>query len=374
MRAILLMVVLCMMLTPAAAETKSAAEFEASGEGIYNYCPAAFEEDGVQQIYYCTNTKAREVTDSIGYRTATYVGGKWQYSNEKIVLEHTKYWTGWDTVHTCDPDVVKGEFTYKGEEYAYLMTYLGCTTTNNQNNEIGLAVSKEPGGPFVKIEEINPIVSFERDKSTLERDGMFQWGVGQAAMISIDQAGQVLLLYTAGRVDGTYLMCERWDLSDLDQPKHIGEDWRNQVTIAGLHGRDGGYASLNNADAMYDATSGHIYLVADGWPCYLEGVDEPGEPTFINSTVRVLRYSPAIAPDDLGKVTFQDGAWDQVALITSADSGFPRNHNPGLVHDPYGWALSPDTLDVLYSVSEVGKPNNSLWTYRIHRLTIDLPQ
>jgi hypothetical protein len=192
--------------------------------------------------------------------------------------------------------------------------------------------------------------------------------------VRIDQAGQVLLLYTAGRVDGTYLMCERWDLSDLDQPKHIGEDWRNQVTIAGLHGRDGGYASLNNADAMYDATSGHIYLVADGWPCYLEGVDEPGEPTFINSTVRVLRYSPAIAPDDLGKVTFQDGAWDQVALITSADSGFPRNHNPGLVHDPYGWALSPDTLDVLYSVSEVGKPNNSLWTYRIHRLTIDLPR
>ncbi|MDR2504480.1 MAG: hypothetical protein LBD16_00090 [Oscillospiraceae bacterium] len=361
-----------LILSCACACAESTAEFEASGEGIYNYCPAAFEEDGVRHIYYCTNTKAREIVDSIGFRTAVSVDGKWVYSDETIVLERTKFWKGWDTNHACDPDVIKGSFMYKEEEYSYLMAYLGCTTTNNQNNEIGLAASKTPSGPFIKIDEINPIVPFERDKSTAERDAMFQWGVGQAALISIDKAGQVLLLYTSGRIEGTYLFCERWDFSDLEHPRHLGDDWRNRVTIAGLMGRDMGYASLNNADAVYDAESGHIYLAADGWPCYIEGVDEPGEPTFINSTVRVLRYTPAIEPDELRDLTFSAGAWEQVALITSADSGFPRNHNPGLVHDPYGWALSSDALDVLYSVSEVKQPSNSLWTYRIHRLTVDL--
>lgn len=374
MRLIAWLGILALLMTSAAAAGTQAAEFEASGEGIYNYCPAAFEENGIRHIYYCTNTKARDVTDSIGYRTAEFIDGAWRYSGETIVLEHTKYWVGWDTVHVCDPDVIKGIFAYKGETYFYLMAYLGCTTTNNQNNEIGLAVAREPGGPFIKVDEINPIVSFVRDTSTPQRNALFQWGVGQAALISIDKAGQVLLLYTNGRVDGTYLMCERWDFSNLDQPRHLGDDWRSQVTNAGLLGRDRGYSSLSNADAVYDAASGSVYLVADGWPCYIEGVDEPGEPTFINSTVRVLRYTPAVTPEELSTLTFARGAWEQVALITSADTGFPRNHNPGLVHDPYGWALSPDTLDVLYSVSEVMQPSNSLWTYRIHRITVDLSQ
>lgn len=182
----------------------------------------------------------------------------------------------------------------------------------------------------------------------------------------------MLLLYTAGGADGTYLFCERWDFSNLDTPQPLGENWRSRVTNAGLTGRDQGVSSLNNADAMYDAQTGPIYLVADGWPCYVEGVDEPGDPTFISSTIRVLRYTPAVAADTLATLTFQEGAWEQVASVSSADTGFPRNHNPGLLHDAYGWALSSNTLDVLCSVSEVNESNDSLWTYRIHRLTLDL--
>lgn len=47
---------LLLLLLPSLALAESFPEFEPSGEGIYNYCPAAFEEGGVRHMYYCTNT------------------------------------------------------------------------------------------------------------------------------------------------------------------------------------------------------------------------------------------------------------------------------------------------------------------------------
>jgi hypothetical protein len=360
------------ILFSAGASAKNLSEFEPQEDGIYNYCPAAFEENGVRHIYYCTNTKPREVTDSIAYRTAVFTNGKWAYSNENIVLEHTKHWVGWDTVHVCDPDVVKGQFTYQGEDYSYLMAYLGCTTTNNQNNEIGLAVSKEPGGPFLKINEINPIVSFKRDCSTPERNAAFQWGVGQPSLISLDKAGKVLLLYTMGGIDGTFLIAEKWNFCDLEHPLPIGKNWREQVSNAGLIGRDKRTTSLNNAEAVYEPENGNLYLIADGWPHLMPSIDEPGAPDFISATVRLLRFSPSFEEKTLEDIILRTGEWTQIAELTPSHTGFPRNHNAGLVHDPYGWALQSDAVDVLYSVSEVNQPSHSLWTYRIHMHSVHL--
>lgn len=353
-------------------DASSIAEFEPSKDGIYNYCPAAFEEGGVRHIYYCSNTIPRDVTDSIAYRTARMIDGRWLYSDESIVLEHTKHWMGWDTVHVCDPDVVKGQFSYKGENYNYLMAYLGCSTTNNQNNEIGLAVAKAPGGPFIKIGEHNPIVPFERDRSTPQKDASFQWGVGQPSLVSIDKKGKVLLFYTSGKVEGTFLFTEHWDFSNLDAPVPIGEHWRQKVNNAGLIGRDKHGTSLNNAEAVYEPSRGTIFLIADGWPHFLPETDVAGEPQFISATLRLLGFSRFFHPEDLANISFLNGKWTLIDEISIADSGFPRNHNAGLVHDPYGWALHTDQIDVLYSISLVNEPSLSLWTYRIHLFTSPL--
>ena len=136
--------------------------FEPTQEGIYNYCPAGFVEDGVTHLYYCTNVDSRVVTDHIGYRSST---DGVHYSDETIVLANGKKWDAWDAIHVCDPDVVKGEFKLDGEVYNYLMVYLGCQTGNNQGNEIGLAVAKRPEGPFLRVSNLNPFVAFERDLS-----------------------------------------------------------------------------------------------------------------------------------------------------------------------------------------------------------------
>lgn len=341
-------------------------------DGIYNYCPSGFVEDGVEHIYYCTNVKSNQIVDYIGYRTSA---DGVHYSEESIVLENGRSWNAWDTIHTCDPDVIKGIFMMDGVEYNYLMAYLGCDTGNNQGNQIGLAVAQKPEGPFVKVEHLNPFVPFERDLSQEAYWDIFQWGVGQASLISMDKAGQVMLIYTRGDLSGTYLMCEKWDLSNLNDPKPIGGDnWKSKITNRGVIGRDMKPATLLNADFTYDESNGTLYMVADGAPCYIQGVDAPGEPTFISSNLRILSFSQLLPSDRMVDffVSQHNAEWYTLATINSKDTGYPRNHNAGLLSDPYGWMVDSDTLQVLYSVSLTNEPSNSLWTYRIHKYKIPL--
>ena len=366
------LLVLCTLLCAMMPAWGEEALFTPTKGAIYNYCPAGFVEDGVEHIYYCTNVDPYRIVDYIGYRTS--VDGI-HYSDESIVLENGKAWNAWDTVHTCDPDVVKGIFMLDDVEYNYLMVYLGCDTGNNQGNQIGLAVAQKPEGPFIKLEALNPFVSFKRDLSQEAYWDIFQWGVGQASLVSMDKAGQVMLIYTRGDLSGTYLVCEKWDLSDLNNPKPIGgERWKTKITNNGVIGRDLQPATLLNADFIYDDSTGALYMVADGAPCYIPGVDAPGEPTFISSNLRILTCSQLQFPDTLAEFFVDQSSvkWRTVATINAKDTGYPRNHNAGLLSDPYGWMLDANVLQVLYSVSMTNEPSNSLWTYRIHKFEMPL--
>ena len=82
------------------------------------------DENGNRHVYYCTNRDEGNITDYVGYRTASYTEkGGWDWSEMEIVLGPTQ--GTWDQRHTCDPSIVKGEFSYKGEQYNYLMAFLG---------------------------------------------------------------------------------------------------------------------------------------------------------------------------------------------------------------------------------------------------------
>lgn len=351
------------------AQAQSQPLFEPAG-GVYNYCPSAFVEDGVTHVYYCTNTESEVIVDSIGYRTSENGAA---YSEERIVLSpHESRWQ-WDGVHTCDPDVIKGEFHWDGEVYEYLMAYLGCKTHDCQENEIGLAVAKSPQGPFVKLTHLNPFVAYERDTSTAQMALTFQWGVGQPSLVSMDRMGQVMLIYTVGDQNrGNYLVCEKWDLSDLNTPLPIGENWKIQVTNSGAMGRDFRLYSVYNADFAYDSTQGYLYMVCDGAPLYIPGVDAPGEPTYVSSNLRVMRFSQRFDPADMACFFQEDdtASWQVVQLIRAGDTGYPRNHNACLAADPYGWLLPDEPLRVLYSVSQASDEVYTLWSFRIHEYLI----
>ncbi len=325
-----------------------AEQFSPGREGIYNYCPSIMQlSDGTRYIYYCTNQKPFEITDFIGCRKGTpNADGSYTWGEELTVFSPSE--SGWDSHHTCDPSVIAGEFTYGGEKYGYLMAYLGCTSYDSQDNKVGLAVAKSPEGPFIRVGDA-PFVDFTMDPAFTG----FQWGVGQPSLINLDKKGNVLLFYTRGDKDGTRLIAEGWELSDLDAPvQSFGE----KVSATGLRDLNGNLDIINNADLVYDARNKIFYAVSD---CHPNPSDEPN---YISSHFRVTSFKE--------KNSFKTVSWKTLAAFSPADTGAARNHNAGILRDEYGHLVQHSYLTLYYTVSETG--STSLWSYRIHDAYFEL--
>lgn len=323
---------------------------------FYNYAPSFFEEDNKRYIYYCSNYIEGNVTDVIGYREGVKdENGNWVYTDFDYVFGPTE--DTWDSRHTCDPSVIKGEFTYDGEEYSYLMAYLGCVTSNNQLNEVGLAVSKTPAGPWVKTNKINPIAKYEK----LDNNG-FQWGYGQPSLVSIDRQSRVLLFYTVGNGVATYTQVERWDFADLNNP--IKEE-EKIVTTKGITTKTGGFSFISNADFAYDPVKKRIYAVMDDRPFDTESPDFIASANifaYFAEFSNVENYEP-------GSTLFSPmgQSWSIITRIDESISGYPRNHNMGILTDPYGWIIDPNNIEVAYAVSILAD-GNGWWYWSTYRL------
>lgn len=312
-------------------------------DGIYNYCPSVLEEaDGTRYLYYCTNRESYKIIDYIGCRRGTRnADGSYTYGAETVVLAPTA--GAWDAHHTCDPSVVRGDFTYKGQSYRYLMAYLGCTSYDNQDNEIGFAVANDPMGPFVKIAD-TPTIPYVREGDA------WQWGVGQASLVSRDKGSRVYVFYTEGTATRTHEFVDEWDFADLENPVRLSH---TDLATTGLTTRTGGGDYISNADFAYDADSNSFYMATDSHPYPSD------EPNYITEYFRVAYF----AGDDVTRVR-----WNELEHIGPAETGFARNHNVGLVRDAYGWLPGGNSLTVYYTGA--GKGANALWTYRLHAYTL----
>lgn len=312
-------------------------------DGIYNYCPSVLEEaDGTRYLYYCTNRESYKIIDYIGCRRGTRnADGSYTYGAETVVLAPTA--GAWDAHHTCDPSVVRGDFTYKGQSYRYLMAYLGCTSYDNQDNEIGFAVANDPMGPFVKIAD-TPTIPYVREGDA------WQWGVGQASLVSRDKGSRVYVFYTEGTATRTHEFVDEWDFADLENPVRLSH---TDLATTGLTTRTGGGDYIGNADFAYDADSNSFYMATDSHPYPSD------EPNYIAEYFRVAYF----AGDDVTRVR-----WNELEHIGPAETGFARNHNVGLVRDAYGWLPGGNSLTVYYTGA--GKGANALWTYRLHAYTL----
>ncbi len=318
--------------------------FDNKKEGIYNYCPSVLEEpDGTRYVYYCTNRDSYNVTDYIGCRKGIPDSdGTYVYGEETIVFSPSE--GQWDSRHTCDPSVIKGRFSYRGTEYRYLMAYLGTEQSDNQINQVGLAVSLTPDGPFQKV-GTEPVVSYEKNLATTA----FQWGVGQPSLVSADCAGDVWLFYTRGDPGETCTRVCRLDCSDLDQIRIPEAD--TKVSVSGLRNLNGGADLLNNADFAYDPDTNRFFCASDCHP------NPSGVPDYIGGAFRLTCCS-------FSGGKFSSVCWQNLAVVGKEQTGFPRNHNVSLVRDEYGRLPKRNYLTVCYTVSEEG--DASLWSYRIY--------
>lgn len=338
---------------------------ESLDENFYNYCPTALMEDAkTMHVWYCSNEKSGNVTDYVAYRKGTLTDdGKWIFSDKQIVLRPTE--NTWDSRHTCDPSVVKGSFKMNNEEYSYLMAYLGCRTSNNCCNEVGLAVAKKPEGPWVKLDNVNPVANFYASSDYKADD----WGYGQPSLISADLSGKVFLIYTKGIVSGTFAYLEEWDLSDLNSPKKTREIALSSKNVVNASGQ---VDVINNADFAYDPHLQRLYCIKEDFPYPTDG----GTNWITGSNTLLYIDLGNSGLDEL----FNEPSWNVAGKITSTNTGFARNHNMGLLTDAYGRIMNPYKIPVLYTMSDLATdyPNwnaggqwPALHTYRIHGCVIE---
>lgn len=346
---------------------------ESLEENFYNYAPAiVMEGNDTMHVWFCGNGESGNVTDYIVYRKGKLQGdGTWVFSERKLVLSSTA--GTWDSRHVCDPTVIKGTFKYKNEDYGYLMSFLGCVTNDSSRNEVGVALSKSIEGPWVKVDEVNPIANYYT--SNEYTNDVWTWGYGQPSLVSVDESGKVMLFYTKGVLSGTYQYVELWDLSNLDHPQKLNEA---QITNAGVVNASGGADVINNADFAYDPVLKRLYVIKEDFP-YASG----GGTDWLTGANTVMYLN--LDPNETHPMqTLFNGSplrWQVVKSIGSNETGFARVHNGGLVRNPYGWVINPYQIPVLYTRSDVSNdypdwPLKGQWpalhTYRIYGYLIEL--
>ncbi len=63
------------------------------------------------------------------------------------------------------------------------------------------------------------------------------------------------------------------------------------------------------------------------------------------------------------------GSWTVETNITPAQTGFDRNHNPGLLRTRYGTLPDPGSLTVVFTKANAGAFPSSLWSYELWQVT-----
>ncbi len=342
----------------------------------FNYCPAIITETDdagrqVMHIWYCTNKDDGIIMDHIGYRTGVQQeDGKWLFSEETIVLAPTE--GTWDGRHTCDPAVIKGEFKLRGETYHYLMAYLGCTTEDYQKNETGLAVAKEIGGPWVKVDNVNPIVPWYDDGDEATEQGKYEdwqgtssiyWGTGMPSLLSVDGKGEIILIYQS-TLRGTGV--RRMDLSDLENPV---VKYTVSLSSSGITNSQGQSCRIGIPDFAYDGETGRLYVVA------VTNERNPADVTLtrVNSHCMVA-YIDGLSDMEAVSAALQGRvySWNMVGYVGPAETGWERNHNPGMVRDSYGCIPDSSQVGVVVATGHNSWANENIFTYRLHGWLFDI--
>ena len=254
-----------------------------------------------------------------------------------------------DEQHACDPAVIKGQFLYDGTNYSWAMFYLGEDVSPNvvMHNQIGVAFANNLTGPWKKWSG-NPIIPF---------DSYNAWGVGQACAISLDAAGQMILIYGKGTETESTMIWRELYLSDMSAPV-IGTE--NTVLINGLTSIDGSPVFFNNANFAYDPIRSEVFVSRARHP------NDTSSPDFISSELQIASINYQCF---LGGT----GSWNVLGHINSGQSGFQRNHNSGILRNGYGY-LPEDKLTVIFTVGIEAGGMDWLWSYRLHSVTGLIPE
>lgn len=294
----------------------------------YAYAPSVVKEGDTYHVFYCSNARKGKIKDSIYYRRCVKTDTGFIYSKPVEVLSAGN---GWDSMHVCDPSVIAGDFMYQNTSYQYLMAYLGCSSTDNQDNKIGFALSNDCLN-WNKVENLCISETFD------EQSDAFQWGVGQPSVLTTAE-GRLLLFYTSGSADLTCEKIKIFEDGNFDQLKEAGE-----FAIRNMAGD-----FISNADFAWNG--GQLVTVCDRHP-FSEGTLSDISDASDIYTADISSYEDLVSVE-----------WKYIAGIDSCVTGFDKNHNACLVRDWNGCYQREVVLSVATQKQNYIK---SLWTYRLY--------
>lgn len=300
------------------------------GAGHYNYAPSIIQDKyGIRYGFICENRDPFKIVDYVYLYKGipTKEGYKWQPGTQ--ILQPSD--TGWDNCHICDPDVREFKTTYKGEQYNWIMTYLGVDRWDCNHNQIGLAISKNIEGPYIKFDK-NPLVTY---------NDTTKWGVGQSTTIVKDST--TIQLFYHSTTNGDRFCMREIKLNDLNNII-LGEE----KAIP--------FLSSNSYPAL---SKKNIYVVSETRTSVYDNI-----PTWVGDVCR-LAYKPRTE----SLFTNKD-EWIEIGHAGPKETGFPRNHNPGILTDTKGYMLTEDELVMFFTPAMTGE--NWLWSYDLYSATFNL--
>lgn len=288
------------------------------------------ENSETRYVIYASNETAKG-KQVFAARKATKENGAWKYHEKHIILRPNADENAWDQA-IFQPSVIKGKFNLTGTEYHYLMAYQGNEDGTNYNNHIGLAVTNDILGEWVRVGNA-PI---------LENPELFEnsFGFGSPELVSYDNEGLAYLFYSFGETTLSGTRVKTANFADLD---HIQlEAGYAELPVTGLIGRDD---SITSNAGFAISQDGKLYYAGDGMP----DSNAPGCAT-----------SFEVAKANLDIIQKFDEQWTSIEKLTGLDTmdedklGWDELFSPTFVRDEYGKVdTTAGKLEVVYSTFDV---------------------
>ena len=306
-----------------------------NGRPDYRYGPSIMSDGkGGVHAWFASPGDSRKEYDWITYRHSDDGGKTW--GAEKVVLSPTP--GSADLKSVCDPDV----FFYDGY---YYLGYTGTVNKDGLCNNVFLARSQSPEGPFEKWDGKGwggapvPLIYFEGID--------IGWGVGEPSFVVLDDT-----LYIYNTLDSFsdvfgWVRATQVHTADLTDPS-----WPNAIGCDGI--------SVFRNDS--EPESEYMYEDSDSWDvAYLE---DSGKFVALTTNRRFKDDSCLLYYESDDGIHFERVS----ELNTNVISGC---HNCGLMSDGSGHIAADDETILGYAYAGSGESKWGMWATRFAPVQID---
>ena len=312
----------------------------APAEGFYMRDPDVLQAGNKRYLLYTTNKTKAEDDAVLAIRVGELNEDlDWVYGDETIVV--TPSTDGWDQ-YISSGSLVKGTFAYNEETYSYMIAYAATESDSNVCNEIGIAVSKEVTGPYVKV-GTEALIKYDAEVYGANMVGNYA-----PSLLNYNKGSLIRIYYTYADAYGHFAYFFDADMSDLN---HISGAKAMITNEGNIQGGDA-VTMFPNADFLYDAGNKMVICVKDYSPT-------PAFKPSVANEFEILHIAEAeLYTTDKGEGWVSEEYYDYLDL----DNGYDRCYSCALVSDEYGH-LAEGVAEVVYTVCEEG--NNYLFTQKL---------